>query len=114
MQYLGHGGLALSTSITAILNCIIMLIIIRKKFPHIDFSGIIFHLLKIGAICMVLLQILVRVSNLYTPEDVGMLLIKSIVLSSVTFIAYFSLAMLFKVKYSNYALKRLWQRFHQN
>ncbi|MBN2828699.1 MAG: polysaccharide biosynthesis C-terminal domain-containing protein, partial [Candidatus Cloacimonetes bacterium] len=114
MQFLGHGGLALSTSITALLNCLIMLFLIRKRFPLINFSGIVINLVKITGINSFLLFLLLKVSALYIPETLSMLVIKSILLSTVTFIAYFAIAMLIKVKYSNYVLKRLWQRFHPN
>jgi len=114
MQYLAHGGLALSTSITSILTSITLFVLIRKRYTHINFKGLGFNLLKIVAICMVLLQILLRVSEAYQPEGFWMLLLKSALFSSLTFTIYVGLAILFKVKHADYLIKTIWRRFHRN
>ena len=40
MQFLGHGGLALSTSLASIINLLLLIIIMRKKIGAIDWQNI--------------------------------------------------------------------------
>ena len=46
MQFLGHGGLALSTSLASIINLLLLIIIMRKKIGAIDWQNIIKSICK--------------------------------------------------------------------
>ncbi|MCK9329201.1 MAG: murein biosynthesis integral membrane protein MurJ [Candidatus Cloacimonetes bacterium] len=67
VQYMAHSGLAFATSITAGLQFLTMLIILKKKFTQLEFKGFIYNIIKVFAICIVLFIGLYLLNQLIFP-----------------------------------------------
>jgi putative peptidoglycan lipid II flippase len=53
MQFMAHRGLALSTSITALVNYLLLRVLIDRRLPQVSFAGIGSNLAKSVGICIV-------------------------------------------------------------
>ncbi len=114
MQFMGHGGLALSTTVTAIVNCTILLLLIKKRYKFIKFSGIALNIIKALGLSGLLFVLVNFLTSLYNPQSIWLLFAKVGAISIVTVALYITLATLMKIDYADYAVKRLWQRFRKN
>ena len=97
MQFLQHRGLALATSITAMVNFIILLKLIHKQMPYIDFSGIFLNVLKTVVISVIMLLFLMIANRFYSATRFWELLIKVIVLSVLSIGLFYVLGLWFKL-----------------
>ncbi len=114
MQFLGHGGLALSTTITAIINTFTLIILIRKRYPVIKFKGIAFNIFKAIGLSGFLFVLINYLNGLYEPENQILLFVKVGIISSIVMGLYILIASIIKIDYANYAIKKVWQRFRKN
>ena len=113
MQFLQHRGLALATSITAMVNFIILLRLIHKEMPHIDFHGIFPNVLKTIVISVIMLVFLIITDHFYVPTELWKLIIKVIVLSVSSIGLFYVLGLLFKLDYLKEAGTNLWKKFQK-
>lgn len=110
MQFMYHRGLALATSITAMVNYFLLLNLIKKSMPEVTFSGILTQMMKIVVI-NILLYFVLFFSNMFFPAGTLLLLIiKDIVLSLGIFILFFILASIWKVAYIDNIRRNIWSR----
>lgn len=110
MQFIQHRGLALSTSITAMVNYLILLSLIKKTMPEVTFTGIIAQLLKIFVINLVLYVLLIFTKNLVNVKGIGLLLIKDAILSVGILTLFFIFASITKVTYIDKVRRTIWSR----
>ena len=68
MQFMAHAGLALSTSLTALVQFTTLFTIIKKKQPDIKIINIKSNLIKLAAIVSGLVFVLWLFNRYYTPE----------------------------------------------
>jgi len=101
MQFMAHRGLALSTSITAMLNYFTLLYFIRKKLPQVSFKGLAGNIIKTFLLCVLLFCMLYLAKDLYSTTDRMNLLIKDAVLSLLAFAVFYLLGLLIKLDYLN-------------
>ena len=113
MQFLQHRGLALATSITAMVNFVILLRLIHKEMPHIDFHGIFPNVLKTIVISVIMLVFLIITDHFYVPTELWKLIIKVIVLSVSSIGLFYVLGLLFKLDYLKEAGTNLWKKFQK-
>ena len=113
MQFLQHRGLALATSITAMVNFIILLKLIHKQMPYIDFSGIFLNVLKTVVISVIMLLFLMIANRFYSATRFWELLIKVIVLSVLSIGLFYVLGLWFKLDYLKEAGTNLWKKFQK-
>jgi len=99
MQFMAHRGLALSTSITAMLNYLTLLYFIRKKLPQVNFTGLAGNIFKTALICVFLYFLLYFAKGLYPTTDRISLLIKDAILSLSAFAVFYLLGLLLKLDY---------------
>ena len=111
MQFIQHRGLALSTSITAVVNYIILLSMIRRKIPEISLKGLFSNVFKAAMITMILFVPLYYLNSLIVTQSRWVLVSKATVISILCFSLFFLLGMLFKIDYINTVRARLWSRF---
>ncbi|HOD54065.1 MAG TPA: murein biosynthesis integral membrane protein MurJ [Candidatus Cloacimonadota bacterium] len=108
---LKHAGLALATSISAMLQFIIMLIILLKRFPEIRISKIRINLLKILLISSILYFAVFFVSKIWITHGFLLLLIKVCVMIALWIFLFISLGFVFKLEYWDSVTQRLCSRF---
>lgn len=110
MQFMQHRGLALSTSITAMLNYLTLVYMIKRKLPDISFKGVLTNLLKTLLICIALLA-LIMFSKQYFPATGRVpLLVRAGLISLITFVLFYGLGLVFKLEYLASAGKKLCTR----
>jgi putative peptidoglycan lipid II flippase len=108
MQFIQHRGLALSTSITAMVNYLILLKLIRKSMPEISLTGIYSQVLKIILINCFLFIILYTVNSLFHDLNLLYLIIKDVLMTFIYFILFYLLSIIFKVTYIDSIRRNLW------
>ena len=113
MQFLQHRGLALATSITAMVNFVILLRLIHKEMPHIDFHGIFPNVLKTIVISVIMLVFLIITDHFYVATGLWKLIIKVIILSVLSIGLFYVLGLLFKLDYLKEAGTNLWKKFQK-
>lgn len=110
MQFMQHRGLALSTSITAMVNYLILLKLIKRFLPEVNFSGIINQISIILLINIGLFLLLLVVNSFLSFDSFLLLLIKDIIMIAVYFILFYLIASLAKVAYIDSIKKILWSK----
>ncbi|GAB1468653.1 murein biosynthesis integral membrane protein MurJ [Candidatus Cloacimonadota bacterium] len=111
MQFIQHRGLALSTSITAMLNYLILVYMIRRKLPDISFKGMLPNLIKTVLICVSLFGLILLAKELIPVTGRIPLLIRAGLISLISFILFYALGWLLKLEYLASAGKKLCARF---
>jgi putative peptidoglycan lipid II flippase len=113
MRVLQHRGLALSTSLTAFINYIIILHLIRKKFPGIKFQGIASSVFK-ALIFSAMIYAMAYWLRVLLPFETRIgLVVKSAIISSISFICFYALGMLFKLSYFKEATDNVCKRLRR-
>lgn len=110
MQFMAHRGLALSTSITALINYLLLRRLILKKLPHVSFAGIYDNVVKCAALCLLLYfggSWLSASLPLYSK--IGLLL-KVAIVSSLSLGLFYLLGLTFKLSYFREATDSLCKR----
>jgi len=110
MLFMQHRGLALSTSITALVNYFLLLWLLHKKLPEISLTGLASNLNQPLLICALLYLPLYYLNTLFPVQGKLALGIKSLLFSSLALILFFLLAMLFKIEYISSIRKQLWSK----
>lgn len=110
MQYIGHRGLALSTSITAMVNYVVLLITIKRKFTKISFEGIWQNLAKALIICSLIFVIIMLLNSSVMVSGKLLLLAKDAVFAILCFVLFYLGGWIFKLDYLDNTRKALWQR----
>ncbi|MEF3695013.1 MAG: murein biosynthesis integral membrane protein MurJ [Candidatus Cloacimonadota bacterium] len=113
MQFMGHRGLAFSTSITAAVNYIVLISILKRKLPKVSYKGIWWNLGKASMICVVLYLLIIS-TNQYFRADTKLLLIFKDSLYAVACLVIFYLAgIVLKLDYLTEVRENLWKRFRK-
>jgi len=114
MQFMAHRGLALSTSITSMLNFIVLIRLIKKQLPSVRFNHIIPHALKTVGICVVLYLIAFIGKSLYPASGRLQLISRDAVIMAICLTVFYLLGLLARLEYLSDVGSKLWQRFHRN
>jgi putative peptidoglycan lipid II flippase len=110
MQFIQHRGLALSTSITAMINYFLLLYLIRKKMPRVSFHKLFPNIAKALVICIVIYIPMYFVNTHIMGTGRVFLIIKDAIFSIVVFTVFFILASLLKIEYINQVRDQLWSK----
>ncbi|MDD4224067.1 MAG: murein biosynthesis integral membrane protein MurJ [Candidatus Cloacimonetes bacterium] len=113
MQFLQHRGLALGTSLTAMVNFSLQFRLIRKKLPQISFAGILPNILKTLGICAVMLALLLTANHFIEAEGFWQLIFKVAALSVASLLLFYGLGLLVKLDFLAEVRDRLWKRFRR-
>jgi len=110
MQFMAHRGLALSTSITALINYLLLRRLIQRKFPQIQISGVYDNILKCLAICLVLYIFATWLSaSILLYGKIG-LIFKSIIVVSLFLLFFYIAGVLLKLSYFREATQSICKR----
>lgn len=113
MQFMAHRGLALSTSLTAAINYILLLHLIRKKLPQVDFTGIALNIFKTFCICLVIF-LLAWLLDRYLPlQSRAELLLKAVIITTISFTMFYALGLMLRLSYLKEATQNIWKRLHR-
>ena len=113
MQFIQHRGLALSTSITAMLNYFTLVYMIKRKLPDISFKGLIPNLLKTIVICILLFVLTNLLKQQFPVAGRVALLIRAAILSFLAFAVFYAFGLVLKLEYLSATRKRLWLRLQK-
>lgn len=113
MQFIQHRGLALSTSLTALINYILLLSLIRKKYPQISYRGIAPNLIKSIALAAIIYLQARYLSSLLTYEGTLGLLLKVGIVSLIGFFSFYLLGIIFRLSFLKESSVNLWKRFRR-
>jgi len=113
MQFLQHRGLALSTSITAFVNYLILIHLIHKRFPQIDNNGVMFNLLKSVLIAIAIYFFAVYLRKLIPLDSKTGLILKSAVIASLSFLFFYLAGLLVHLSYMKEATQNLCKRLRR-
>ncbi|MDD4100904.1 MAG: murein biosynthesis integral membrane protein MurJ [Candidatus Cloacimonetes bacterium] len=110
MQFMAHRGLALSTSITALVNYLLLRVLIDRRLPQVSFAGIGSNLAKSVGICIVAFICGSWMSaSLMWYSKIG-LVIKSGLIAIFCFGLFYLLGMILKLSYLREATSSLCKR----
>ncbi len=110
MKYMSFSGLAFATSLTAVVNFVVLLALLKKKVPQISFAGIFSNLFK-AALISILIYFILFFANSRLPELAKIpTLVKDGILSLSAFLIFYGLGLLFKLEYLAEMRKNLWNR----
>ncbi|MCB5279120.1 MAG: murein biosynthesis integral membrane protein MurJ [Candidatus Cloacimonetes bacterium] len=110
MQFIQHRGLALSTSLTALVNFIILTILIRKRIVGISLKGILPNLLKsvcIASLVYLLAKYLRYIIPLHSRWE---LIPKSLIIIIASFVVFYLMGVILHLEYLREASKNICKR----
>ncbi len=110
MQFMQHRGLALSTSLTALVNYVVLMVLIRRKLPQLEFGGILANIAKTLLCCGILLLALLAARQLYRPQGLWQIIVTDLALVALSCLLFYLLGRLFKLDYLANALHGLWKK----
>ena len=110
MQFLQHAGLALATSLSAMIQFVILIILLQKKAPQIAFPNIWSEIIKMTGLSILLFFALNYINQFYTDLDFWSNIIKSILLSFTGIILFVSGTVVLRVEYTREIRKKIWQK----
>jgi putative peptidoglycan lipid II flippase len=113
MQFIQHRGLALSTSITAFVNFIILVILIRKRMSLISFKGITINLVKCTIISLLIFGMAIFLRQVIALDSRPALIVKSAIISLSAFGLFYASALLLKLDYIHEVSKNLCKRLRR-
>ncbi len=108
MQFIQHRGLALSTSITAIVNYFTLIYLIRKRMPSVTLVGILPNIVKAIIISFMLYLVFYFTNNAIHLEGKIWLLAKTAVMSTVFLLLFFILGSIARIDYISKIRSTLW------
>ena len=111
MQFLQHRGLALATSLTACVNYIVLIVLIRKRMPQVNFSGIFNNIWKTFIICVALLGVLYLANSIVTPQSLGLLIVKDVSFVALFILTFYAIGLLLRLDYLSSISKSIWKKF---
>ena len=109
MQIIQHRGLALSTSITGMINYLVLLHFIKKSIPELTYKGIFKQIITITGISAFLMIPLYLLNGYFSYNNLWQIAIKDICLITLYFVFYIILSSLFHVSYVTELRIKLWK-----
>lgn len=113
MQFLQHRGLALSTSITAIINYSVLLWQIHKRIPEVRTSGMWLAIFNAMAICVVLYIPFHYLKGFWSVEDKMMSIVRAGTFTILVFILFYLMGSLIRLPYLHETLSGIWKKFRR-
>jgi putative peptidoglycan lipid II flippase len=111
MQFMQHAGIALSTSLTALTQFCIMMLVLRKKLPQIVWVDYLKNLLKMLVIIVALIAVLFAFDRLYPHgETFWGYLIQAVAFLSVALVTLLCLFQILKPDYYIEISSSVWQK----
>ena len=115
IRYFKHKGLALATSVCAVLQMFILFAFLKKKYLAVNFGKIHFDIIKIFIINIFLFFFLYSTKNRYfiESENSFLIILQMILLVISYFAIYYLFCLIFKVSYSKKLFQKVCQKFQK-
>ncbi|MCB5288198.1 MAG: murein biosynthesis integral membrane protein MurJ [Candidatus Cloacimonetes bacterium] len=113
MLFMQHRGLALSTSITALINYLALIYLIHKHLPEVNFKGILGNLLKSLGICVLIYFVAIFLGRVLPLTSRFELIFKVAIIGLVSFATFYFLGLLLKLSYISEATQKLCKRLRR-
>jgi putative peptidoglycan lipid II flippase len=113
MQFLYHVGLALATSITAIVNYLFLLRAMKKKLPDVDYRHIWDNIAKIASLSVLIFLLLFFANRYFIYTGRLELIIKVTIASCLGFLIFIIGTQVWNVAYSREIRHNLWQKIRR-
>ena len=110
MQFIGHAGLALATSISAAVQFFILLYFLKKKFGKFKLENMKSTLIKILFLTLIIWIVLTLVSNLFPQESMLFSILRISILGSLSAVILFGGAHILNIENSKVIGRRLWKK----
>lgn len=110
MGLYAHGGLALATSISAAINMLVLLILIKKMYNNVKAEKCFIPILKIALISSILGILAYWLGLIWVCTSIWLLIIKLATICILFLAFYIALAKMFKINEINYIVNKLWNR----
>lgn len=114
MQFIQHRGLALSTSLTALINYLLLIQLIKKKMPHISFRGIAPNIFKSVIICVILFFAISPLLGYLPGNNLLNLALKILIVSVSVFILFYLLGLFLRLGYLKEQSNDIWKRLKRH
>ncbi|MBN2461293.1 MAG: murein biosynthesis integral membrane protein MurJ [Candidatus Cloacimonetes bacterium] len=112
MRYLQHAGLALATTLSSLIQYIVLRSALRKKVPGLHFPGVKTELVKIFILSTSILGGLLILNHLYRVDESLNILFKIVLGLSLYFIILILGTRIMKITYTGRILDVIWKKFH--
>nr|MDK2850793.1 putative peptidoglycan lipid flippase [Candidatus Cloacimonadota bacterium] len=113
MIFMQHRGLALSTSITAFINYIALLWLLKKKISQLEYKGIFGNILKSLGISLIVYLFATTLNARIYFEGILGLLLKIIIVSLPSFALFYLLGSIFKLSYLKEVNRSICKHLHR-
>lgn len=113
MQFIQHRGLALSTSLTAMINYIFLLKVIKRSIPEVKLIGTFTQICKILIINAILLTILITINTLFKQLSYSFLILKVTIMTILYLALFIILAYLAKLNYLIKIKQFIWLKINK-
>ncbi len=113
MQFMQHAGLALATTISSLVQLLILYYYLQKKYSHIKIRNVLNSTLKIILLTLLLSTGLYFANNLFAVSGKFLILLKLVVLSSCFLIIYGAGSFLFNIEYSRETILSIWKKIRR-
>lgn len=110
MQFLQHAGLALASSLSAMVHFAVLMIVLKKKMPEISVRNIYGNAAKILLMSLILFLLIISTTKLFVVTSMLHLLLKIIFYLIICSIVYYLGTLVLKVEYINKIKDVLWKR----
>jgi putative peptidoglycan lipid II flippase len=111
MQFMAHAGIAFATSLTAMVNFIVLLYLIPKKFPEVNVVGFNKNALKMCFVFILMSGVLIVFVNFYTATGFWELLLKCVLFLLLALISAIGGFHLVKPDYYKEVVNKVLKRF---
>lgn len=110
MQFMQHRGLAFATSLSAMVNYILLLHLLRKSLPQVSFTGIAPNIFKSVLICALIYLLLILAQRFLPVQGTGMLILRDLLFGAASLLLFYLAGLLIKLDYLRDATRNLWKR----
>jgi putative peptidoglycan lipid II flippase len=110
MKFLQHAGLALATSVSAVIHFAVLLMFIRKKIPQIHIPSMKRSILKILLLSLLIFAFLSLVNYYYLAANFWQALLKIAILGIMSLIILVTGINILKIERGDVIIKRIWQK----
>jgi len=113
MQFLQHAGLALATTISALIQLLLLHKYMNKLYPRIKIKGVLLSIGKILIITAFLAVGLKTLNDLIQVDNKLLLLLKIIILNICFLLLFLGGSIIMNIEYSRKIVKILWKRIRK-
>lgn len=113
MQFMQHAGLALATTISAVIQFFVLLYFMKRKIPEIVFPNVLTNILKISLIAILNFIGILILNQFYHASTFQQAVLKSIFFGTFSILFFLFSANVLKIEYSREIKEKLWKKLRK-